>query len=264
MLSVMKRAVEPDDDTDQPPWQQRRTEAAIVRIGTEEVPLWLKTAASSFFRLLRTFSSATSLMSQTYSTMTPPLPPPRSPILPPQAPPPALAPPASREQPPAWFVEWPEAEQKELQAMVDAIERDAPNGWCNETEIDLQNEFSLSAEQARTIFRCLCSAPLAARLDAERAAEEAAAGGEGGGDGVGDRGGGEGGDWGGEWGWKPSQPISAPAAAELGEAVQTLDLRACPNCSVPVEKIDGCDHMRCKQCRNDFWWSSAPTHAFWW
>ena len=117
----------------------------------------------------------------------------RSAILPPQPPPPALAPPASREQPPAWFVEWPEAEQKELQAMVDAIERDAPNGWCNETEIDLQNEFSLSAEQARTIFRCLCSAPLAARLDAERAAEEAAAGGEGGGDGVGDRGGGEGG-----------------------------------------------------------------------
>jgi len=56
--------------------------------------------------------------------------------------------------------------------MVDAIER-APSGWCNETEIDLQNEFNLSHEQARAIFRCLCSAPLAARLDAERAAEAA-------------------------------------------------------------------------------------------
>jgi len=178
-------------------------------------------------------------------------------------------PPASREQPPAWFVEWSEAEQKELQSMVDAIERDAPSGWCHETEIDLQNEFNLSDEQARTIFHCLCSAPLAARLDAERAAE-AAAGGDGGGDGGGGEGGGDGGGewggvWGGEWGgeWKPSQPISAPAAAELGEAVQSLDLRACPNCSVPVEKIDGCDHMCCWQCRRDFWWSSAPSHAFW-
>ena len=47
---------------------------------------------------------------------------------------------------------------------------------------------------------------------------------------------------------KPSQPISAHAAAELGEAVQTLDLRACPNCSVPVEKDGGCDHMRCRHC----------------
>ena len=245
MLSA-KRAVEPHDDTDQPPRQQLRTEAAFLRIGTEEVPLRLKMAAGSFCSLLRTFWAW------------------RSAILPPQPPPPALAPPASREPPPAWFVEWPEAAQKELQSMVDAIEKDAPSGWCNETEIDLQNEFNLSAEQARTIFRCLCSAPLAARLDAERAAEEAAAGGEGGGDGGGDGGGGEGGgDWGGEWDWKPSQPISAPAAAELGEAVQTLDLRACPNCSVPVEKIDGCDHMCCWQCRRDFWWSSAPSHAFW-
>ena len=33
MLSVMKRAVEPDDDTGQPPRQQRLTEAAFVRIG---------------------------------------------------------------------------------------------------------------------------------------------------------------------------------------------------------------------------------------
>ena len=35
----MKRAAEPDDDTDQPPRQQQRTEATFVRIGTEEVPL---------------------------------------------------------------------------------------------------------------------------------------------------------------------------------------------------------------------------------
>jgi hypothetical protein len=35
----MKRAAEPDDDTDQPPRQQRRTKAAFMRIGTEEVLL---------------------------------------------------------------------------------------------------------------------------------------------------------------------------------------------------------------------------------
>ncbi len=35
----MKRAAEAEDDTDQPPRQQQRTEAAFVRIGTEEVPL---------------------------------------------------------------------------------------------------------------------------------------------------------------------------------------------------------------------------------
>ena len=31
----MKRAAEPNDDTDQPPRQQQRTEAAFVRIGIE-------------------------------------------------------------------------------------------------------------------------------------------------------------------------------------------------------------------------------------
>ena len=121
---------------------------------------------------------ATSPM-QTYSTMTLPMPLLRSPILPPPPQPPqsqsdaTLAPPAPRAQHPAWFIALSSAVQKELRAMVDAIERDSPSGWCNETEIDLQNEFNLSHEQARAIFRCLCSAPLAARLDAERAAEAA-------------------------------------------------------------------------------------------
>ena len=35
----MKRAAEPNDDTDQPPRQQQRTDAAFVRIGKGEVPL---------------------------------------------------------------------------------------------------------------------------------------------------------------------------------------------------------------------------------
>jgi len=35
----MKRAAEPNDDAEQPPRQQQRTEAAFVRIGTEKVPL---------------------------------------------------------------------------------------------------------------------------------------------------------------------------------------------------------------------------------
>jgi len=35
----MKRAAQREDDTDQPPRQQQRTEAAFVLVGTEEVPL---------------------------------------------------------------------------------------------------------------------------------------------------------------------------------------------------------------------------------
>ena len=35
----MKRTRNRDDDTDQPPRQQQRTEAAFVLIGTEKVPL---------------------------------------------------------------------------------------------------------------------------------------------------------------------------------------------------------------------------------
>ena len=35
----MKRAAQLEDDTDQPPRQQQRTEAAFVLVGAEEVPL---------------------------------------------------------------------------------------------------------------------------------------------------------------------------------------------------------------------------------
>jgi len=39
----------------------------------------------------------------------------------------------------------------------------------------------------------------------------------------------------------------------------TIDLRPCPACFVPIEKISGCPHMCCSQCDTHFCWECLQT-----
>ena len=41
-----------------------------------------------------------------------------------------------------------------------------------------------------------------------------------------------------------------PAAAMAG-------VKQCPKCQVLIEKNGGCDHMTCKLCRHEWWWSTG-------
>jgi len=39
-------------------------------------------------------------------------------------------------------------------------------------------------------------------------------------------------------------------------------VKQCPNCFVPIEKNDGCDHMHCTVCGSDFSWRNATPWDF--
>ena len=49
----------------------------------------------------------------------------------------------------------------------------------------------------------------------------------------------------------------AAAAAIAVAAAAGLELRSCPRCQVPIEKNNGCNHMRCYRCDHEFQWSGA-------
>ena len=36
----------------------------------------------------------------------------------------------------------------------------------------------------------------------------------------------------------------------------------CPSCRSPIEKQDGCNHVKCAKCRHDFCWVSADFDIF--
>ena len=36
--------------------------------------------------------------------------------------------------------------------------------------------------------------------------------------------------------------------------------KKCPKCSSQIEKLDGCDHMTCTQCRHEFCWSCLANY----
>lgn len=38
---------------------------------------------------------------------------------------------------------------------------------------------------------------------------------------------------------------------------KSSNIRMCPNCQVPIQKTDGCDHMYCTSCNRGFLWSRA-------
>ena len=33
------------------------------------------------------------------------------------------------------------------------------------------------------------------------------------------------------------------------------ETKACPGCSIPIEKDGGCDHITCSKCKHEFCWS---------
>ncbi|CAM9099093.1 unnamed protein product [Ectocarpus sp. 12 AP-2014] len=37
------------------------------------------------------------------------------------------------------------------------------------------------------------------------------------------------------------------------------DTKACPACGIPIFKTEGCDHICCRMCGHDFWWSCSDT-----
>lgn len=44
------------------------------------------------------------------------------------------------------------------------------------------------------------------------------------------------------------------AESDFGELKESRKLLCCPNCNVNIEKIDGCNQMRCPLCRTEFCW----------
>ena len=44
------------------------------------------------------------------------------------------------------------------------------------------------------------------------------------------------------------------AAAQVEEAMALLDFTRCPQCHFCIERIDGCDCVRCPQCKRKFCW----------
>lgn len=44
------------------------------------------------------------------------------------------------------------------------------------------------------------------------------------------------------------------AQAHEGDEWVAANTRACPNCSVPIEKSGGCSHMTCAACSHEFCW----------
>ena len=40
----------------------------------------------------------------------------------------------------------------------------------------------------------------------------------------------------------------------------TITVRKCPNCGVITEKNGGCDHMRCRQCNHEYYWSTGKKY----
>ncbi|EFX03734.1 hypothetical protein CMQ_662 [Grosmannia clavigera kw1407] len=60
----------------------------------------------------------------------------------------------------------------------------------------------------------------------------------------------------------PKRPCAVRLAAEDAEmrkAKAALGLQDCPNCSVAIEKRDGCNHMNCSQCKVHFCWLCLAT-----
>ena len=66
------------------------------------------------------------------------------------------------------------------------------------------------------------------------------------------------------------KPFLLNAESELGNSVLAdeatqkwinSNTRPCPSCSVPISKIDGCNHMSCSHCRAKFCWACLRVNA---
>lgn len=46
------------------------------------------------------------------------------------------------------------------------------------------------------------------------------------------------------------------------EYIKRHNVKTCPKCGLHIEKNKGCDHMTCKKCRYEWWWSTGkPYHS---
>lgn len=51
----------------------------------------------------------------------------------------------------------------------------------------------------------------------------------------------------------------APIMFKIDEKT-SVQMRRCPKCKVLTEKNGGCDHMTCKMCRHEYWWSTGKSY----
>ena len=56
--------------------------------------------------------------------------------------------------------------------------------------------------------------------------------------------------------WSKHEKMTCEQALEeeMGEFFTNSDLSNCPKCGVRVEKISGCNHIKCPQCEHGFCW----------
>ena len=60
-----------------------------------------------------------------------------------------------------------------------------------------------------------------------------------------------------QWDAETETVMDQPCALAQG-------VKACPKCGVPIIKDGGCDHMTCKLCKHEWFWSSgAPFRSSW-
>lgn len=54
--------------------------------------------------------------------------------------------------------------------------------------------------------------------------------------------------------WSSEDEVAEQPSADMS------GVKKCPKCQVLIEKNGGCDHMTCKMCRHEWWWSTGKSY----
>ena len=54
--------------------------------------------------------------------------------------------------------------------------------------------------------------------------------------------------------WSSEDDVAQQPCADMS------GVKKCPKCSILIEKNGGCDHMTCKMCRHEWWWSTGKAY----